>query len=61
MAPNEPDLFDEIDEASNASADARAMADIAAGRVIPHERMVRWLRSWGTAGEIGPPGLSGEA
>jgi predicted transcriptional regulator len=61
MASEEPNLFDEIDEASNAASDAGAEADVAADRVIPHEAMVKWLRSWGTADEIAPPSLPGES
>ncbi len=51
----EPSIFDEID----ADAEERAMqegeADIAAGRVISHEAMTRWLLSWGTPHELPPP------
>lgn len=43
----EPDIFDEIDEAHEAAADARAEADIAAGRVVSNEAVKRWLASWG--------------
>jgi predicted transcriptional regulator len=41
------DTWDEHDE--------EAMADLEAGRVISHEAMVRWLRSWGTENELPPP------
>jgi predicted transcriptional regulator len=53
MSKPEPSLFDEIDDDAEAAADARAEADIAAGRVISHEAMKRWLLSWGTL-EEGP-------
>jgi predicted transcriptional regulator len=55
MANPEPTLFDEIDEAADAEADARAEADIAAGRVISHKAMKAWLLSWGTPNELQPP------
>ncbi|MFZ4607455.1 MAG: antitoxin [Caulobacter sp.] len=42
------DLFDEVDEAAEAAADAEAEADIAAGRLIPHEEVAAWLDTWGT-------------
>lgn len=42
----EPAIFDETDDAAEAAADARAEADIAAGRVISHEAVSRWLKSW---------------
>ena len=31
------------------------LADAAAGRVIAHEDVVRWLDSWGTEDELPPP------
>ncbi|MFT4254750.1 MAG: CopG family transcriptional regulator [Caulobacter sp.] len=42
----EPSLFDEIDDEAEAAADARAEADVAAGRLISHEAVSRWLASW---------------
>jgi predicted transcriptional regulator len=45
----EPD--DEIEE----QALAEAEADVAAGRVISHEAVKRWLLSWGTPDELPPP------
>lgn len=35
---------DEEDE----EGDAQALADVAAGRVVPHEKVVEWLRTVGT-------------
>jgi len=55
MAKPEPSIFDEIDEQAEAAADARAEADIAAGRVIDHETMKAWLLSWGTPNELPAP------
>ena len=55
MASPEPSIFDEIDEAAEAAADARAEADIAAGRVVSHEAVSRWLSSWGTANPLPRP------
>ncbi len=43
--PDEPGLFDELDEAEEDAAIARAQADYAAGRVVPHEEVVVWLES----------------
>lgn len=31
------------------------LADAAAGRVVPHEEVARWLESWGTEDEQPPP------
>lgn len=39
----EPGLFDQVDPEAEAAADARALADIEAGRVISHEAVKRWL------------------
>ncbi len=48
---DEPDIFDEIDEEAEERALAEAEADIAAGRVVPHERVREWLDSIGTPNE----------
>jgi hypothetical protein len=53
--PDEPGLFDELDEEAERLADERAEADVAAGRVISHEAMKRWLSSWGTDNPLPPP------
>jgi len=42
-------------EAEEARLDARAIADAEAGRVVPHEDVVAWLRSWGTPEELPRP------
>lgn len=55
MGKIEPSLFDEVDEAAEAAADARGEADIAAGRVVSHEAVSRWLDSWGTANPLPRP------
>jgi predicted transcriptional regulator len=55
MAKPEPALFDQVDEAREAEADARAEADVEAGRVISNEAMKAWLLSWGTPNELPPP------
>ena len=53
MVP-EPSIF-EIDEDAEAAADAEGMADIAAGRVVPHAEVSAWLDSWGTPDEKPAP------
>jgi predicted transcriptional regulator len=47
-------VFD-LDQEAERAADAAAEADIAAGRVIPHAEVVRWLESWGKAEELPCP------
>jgi predicted transcriptional regulator len=44
----ERSLFDESDPAAEAAADARAEADVKAGRLISHDAVKRWIASWGT-------------
>ena len=45
---SEASLFDEVDEAADREAEARADADVAAGRVVPNARVIDWLKTWGT-------------
>jgi predicted transcriptional regulator len=49
----ERDIFQMSPEAE-AEADRRALEDIKAGRGVPHEKVVAWLKTWGTP-EAGPP------
>ena len=51
----EPAIFDEIDDAAEAAADARAEADVAAGRMISHEAVSRWLTSVAEGNPLPPP------
>lgn len=49
-------IFDVLpDEALEARLDAEAEADYTAGRVVPHEKVVEWLKSWGTPDELPRP------
>ena len=48
-------IFDGIDEDAEERALAEAEADYAAGRFVPHEEVVRWLRSWGKPDELPCP------
>jgi predicted transcriptional regulator len=47
----------EPEERERAMADAARLAeeDLAAGRVVSHEKVAAWLRPWGTADELPPP------
>jgi predicted transcriptional regulator len=45
----------DIDDEAEAQALAEAEADVAAGRLVPHGKVVRWLRSWGTTRELPCP------
>jgi predicted transcriptional regulator len=44
----EADLFDTIDEAAEEAGDLEAEADFAAGRFVAHDRVMAWVRGWGT-------------
>lgn len=41
-------LFDDDLDEETRQAIAEGEADIAAGRVIPHEEVMRWVETWGT-------------
>jgi predicted transcriptional regulator len=43
------------DAAAEAEADAAADAEIEAGRFVPHDKVVEWLKSWGTPNELPCP------
>ena len=45
----------EIDEDAEKRAIDEAEADVAAERLVPHEEVVKWLRSWGTPDELPCP------
>jgi len=52
-----PDVsgFEPTDDATEDRALAAAEAEIAAGKVISHGAVRRWLLSWGTPNELPPP------
>jgi len=52
---SEPSIFDEIDDKAEAEADAEGLADIEAGRVVPHAEISAWLDTWGTPDEKPAP------
>ena len=51
MAKPEPSIFDETDPDHDALREAQADADVAAGRVVPHEEVAKWLAKVGTPDE----------
>ena len=53
--PDEPGIFDELDEEAERLADERAEADVAAGRLVPHEDVVKWLDSLGSDNRLPRP------
>jgi predicted transcriptional regulator len=55
MSNPEPSIFDEVDVEAEEQALAEAEADLAAGRVVPHEEVVAWLKTWGTPDEQPAP------
>ncbi|PTS87293.1 CopG family transcriptional regulator [Sphingomonas sp. HMWF008] len=48
-------MFDSVDPAAEAAADARAEADVVAGRLIGHEAVKRWVASWGSDAPLPRP------
>jgi predicted transcriptional regulator len=48
-------LFDTPDAEAEAKSEARAEADIRAGRLISHSAVRRWLQSWGSAKPLPRP------
>jgi len=54
MTP-EPSIFDQVDDETEAAADAEGLADLAAGRVVPHAEVAAWLETWGTPDEKPAP------
>jgi predicted transcriptional regulator len=48
-------IFDQIDEEEEKRAIEEAEAAVRAGRVVPHEEVVKWLKSWGTPNELPCP------
>jgi predicted transcriptional regulator len=49
-------IFDiEPDAALEARLDAEAEAAYAAGKLVPHEKVAAWLRSWGKKDELPRP------
>lgn len=48
-------IFEHADPDAEAVADARADADIAAGRAVDHADVVAWLAKWGTPDETSAP------
>lgn len=51
----QPSVFDVADTEADEASTLRGIADHAAGRVISHEAMKRWILSWGTPDELPPP------
>jgi predicted transcriptional regulator len=45
----------QADDEADAKRHALALADIAAGRLIPNDEVCAWLESWGTADEKPAP------
>jgi predicted transcriptional regulator len=55
MSKPESSIFDEPDDEADELATMRGEADADAGRVVSHEAVGRWLKSWGTPNELPPP------
>jgi predicted transcriptional regulator len=51
----EESVFDSVDEEADARRYAEAVADIAAGRLVPNAEVLAWLATWGAPDEAPPP------
>ena len=47
----DPGIFANRDPQADVDSDRRAEADIAAGRVVDHAKVIKWLETWGTENE----------
>ncbi len=47
--PAPKSIFDKVAEEGRAIAEAEAA--LKAGRIVPHEEVVKWLKSWGRPDE----------
>jgi predicted transcriptional regulator len=54
MAEPEPSIFDEPDPDADEQAMREGEADADAGRVVSHEKVAKWLATWGTPKEKPP-------
>ena len=53
---NEPKpIFDGVDARTEEEAIQDAEAAVDAGKLVPHSRVVEWLRSWGKSNELPCP------
>lgn len=55
MSALEKSVLDDLTDEEDARRLAEAEADIAAGRVVPHEEVAAWLDTWGTPDEKPAP------
>ena len=50
-----PNIFDDLDQEAEKRAWAEGEADADVGRVVPHEAVAAWLKSWGAGHKLPPP------
>jgi predicted transcriptional regulator len=53
--PTTKNILEGADDEVEIRAIAEAEGAIKAGRVVPHEEVVKWLKSWGTDNELPCP------
>ena len=52
-----PEVYDRLQEDQKyLEAVALGLADVEAGRVVDHAKVIKWLSSWGSDRELEPPG-----
>jgi predicted transcriptional regulator len=55
MKPDEASILDDLSDADDKARFERALADIAQGRVVPHDEVKAWLQTWGQPDAPPPP------
>jgi hypothetical protein len=50
-----PDFSHLTEAERNAALIAEGLADLAAGRCVPHEEVAAWLDTWGKGERVPPP------
>ena len=48
-------IFEDQDDEADELAMLEGEADVRAGRTVPHDEVVKWLRTWGSPDEQPPP------
>lgn len=53
--PTAKNILERLDEEEERRAMEEAEAAVKAGRVVPHEEVIKWLKSWGKLNELPCP------
>ena len=53
--PTAKNILEKLDKEEERRATEEAEAAVKAGRVVPHQEVIKWLRSWGKPNELPCP------